>query len=149
MIDDQQALDPASLAVTTTTSPDKAAIKDPLKAGQQIPGAQLLSRRTWRITCGPAPLRAITGDRSTQPPAMDSCSYASATASATSSNNPTHAHGPGATSGPPSWAAGWYRDHPQGQHPALPRRRTSTAAEPPCWLLIEPLDPGPPAPRLH
>jgi hypothetical protein len=31
------------------SKPDKAAIKEALKAGQQIPGAQLLSRRTWRI----------------------------------------------------------------------------------------------------
>jgi hypothetical protein len=49
VIADEQALDPAWLAVTTTTKPDKAAIKEALKAGQQIPGAQLLSRRTWRI----------------------------------------------------------------------------------------------------
>ena len=50
VIDDEQALDPEWLAVTTTTKPDKAAIKEALKAGRQIPGAQLLSRRTWRIT---------------------------------------------------------------------------------------------------
>jgi len=50
VIDDEQALDPTWLAVTTTTKPDKAAIKEALKAGQQIPGAQLLSRRSWRIT---------------------------------------------------------------------------------------------------
>jgi hypothetical protein len=49
-IDDEEALDPQWLAVTTTTKPDKAAIKEAIKAGQQIPGAQLLSRRTWRIT---------------------------------------------------------------------------------------------------
>jgi hypothetical protein len=30
--------------------PDKTAIKEAIKAGQQIPGAQLLSRRIWRIT---------------------------------------------------------------------------------------------------
>ncbi len=50
VIDDEQALDSKWLAVTTTTKPDKAAIKEALKAGQQIPGAQLLSRRSWRIT---------------------------------------------------------------------------------------------------
>jgi predicted house-cleaning NTP pyrophosphatase (Maf/HAM1 superfamily) len=43
-------LDPQWLTVTTTTKPDKTAIKAAIKAGQQIPGAQLLSRRTWRIT---------------------------------------------------------------------------------------------------
>jgi hypothetical protein len=35
--------------VKTTSQPDKAAIKEALKAGQQIPGAQLISRRSWRI----------------------------------------------------------------------------------------------------
>jgi len=50
VIDDEEALDPQWLAVTTTTKPDKTAIKEAIKAGQQIPGAQLLSRRTWRIT---------------------------------------------------------------------------------------------------
>ncbi len=49
-IDDEAALAPEWLTVKTTTQPDKAAIKEALKAGQQIPGAQLLSRRTWRIT---------------------------------------------------------------------------------------------------
>ena len=49
-IDDEEALDPQWLAATTTTKPDKAAIKEAIKAGRQIPGAQLLSRRTWRIT---------------------------------------------------------------------------------------------------
>jgi predicted house-cleaning NTP pyrophosphatase (Maf/HAM1 superfamily) len=43
-------LAPEWLTVTTTTKPDKTAIKAAIKAGQQIPGAQLLSRRTWRIT---------------------------------------------------------------------------------------------------
>jgi hypothetical protein len=43
-------IDPQWLTVTTTTKPDKTAIKAAIKAGQQIPGAQLLSRRTWRIT---------------------------------------------------------------------------------------------------
>ncbi len=43
-------LAPEWLTVTTTTKPDKTAIKAAIKAGQQIPGAQLLFRRTWRIT---------------------------------------------------------------------------------------------------
>jgi hypothetical protein len=50
VIDDEQALDSEWLTVTTTTKPDKAAIKEALKAGRQITGAQLLSRRSWRIT---------------------------------------------------------------------------------------------------
>ena len=49
-IDDEEALDPQWLTATTTTKPDKAAIKEAIKAGQQITGAQLLTRRTWRIT---------------------------------------------------------------------------------------------------
>ncbi|MCP9825776.1 siphovirus Gp157 family protein [Synechococcus sp. EJ6-Ellesmere] len=49
VIDDEEALDPAWLTVKTTSQPDKAAIKEAIKAGRQIPGAQLLSRRTWRI----------------------------------------------------------------------------------------------------
>ena len=36
-------------SITTTSRPDKAAIKEALKAGQQITGAQLTSRRSWRI----------------------------------------------------------------------------------------------------
>jgi Siphovirus Gp157 len=48
-INDEQALDPAWLSVTTSSKPDKAAIKEALKAGQQITGAQLVSRRSWRI----------------------------------------------------------------------------------------------------
>ena len=50
VIEDEQALDPEWLAVTTTTKPDKAAIKEALKAGHHIEGAQLLSRRSWRIS---------------------------------------------------------------------------------------------------
>jgi hypothetical protein len=50
VIDDEQALDAEWLTVTTTSKPDKNAIKEALKAGRQITGAQLLSRRTWRIT---------------------------------------------------------------------------------------------------
>ena len=49
VIDDEEALDPEWLTVTTTTKPDKNAIKEALKAGRQITGAQLLSRRSWRI----------------------------------------------------------------------------------------------------
>ena len=48
-IDDEEALDPQWLAVTTTSKPDKAAIKEALKAGRHIEGAQLLYRRSWRI----------------------------------------------------------------------------------------------------
>jgi hypothetical protein len=48
-IDDPEALDPQWVVVKTTSQPDKTAIKAALKAGQQIPGAQLLSRRSWRI----------------------------------------------------------------------------------------------------
>ena len=48
-IDDEDALDPQWLAVTTSSKPDKAAIKEALKAGRLIPGAQLISRRSWRI----------------------------------------------------------------------------------------------------
>jgi hypothetical protein len=48
-IDDEQALDPEWLTVKTTSQPDKAAIKEALKAGHLIPGAQLVSRRSWRI----------------------------------------------------------------------------------------------------
>lgn len=48
-IDDEAALAPEWLTVKTTTQPDKAAIKQALKAGQQIPGVQLLSHRSWRI----------------------------------------------------------------------------------------------------
>ena len=49
-IDDEEALDSEWLAVTTTSKPDKAAIKEALKAGRHIEGAQLLSRRSWRIS---------------------------------------------------------------------------------------------------
>jgi hypothetical protein len=49
-IDDEKALAPEWLTVKTTSQPDKAAIKQALKAGQQIPGVQLLSHRSWRIT---------------------------------------------------------------------------------------------------
>ncbi len=48
-IDDEEGLDPQWLAVTTTSKPDKAAIKEALKAGRHIEGAHLLSRRSWRI----------------------------------------------------------------------------------------------------
>jgi len=48
-IDDEDALDPQWLSFTTTSKPDKAAIKEALKAGGEIIGAQLVSRRSWRI----------------------------------------------------------------------------------------------------
>jgi vacuolar-type H+-ATPase subunit I/STV1 len=35
--------------VKTTVEPDKTAIKEALKAGQLIPGAELIERRTWSI----------------------------------------------------------------------------------------------------
>jgi hypothetical protein len=49
-IGDPEALDPQWLVVKTTAQPDKAAIKSALKAGHPIDGAQLLCRRSWRIT---------------------------------------------------------------------------------------------------
>jgi hypothetical protein len=49
VIDEEEALDPEWLAIKTTSQPDKAAIKEALKAGRQITGAQLLTRRSWRI----------------------------------------------------------------------------------------------------
>jgi hypothetical protein len=48
-IDDPEALGPEWLVLKTTAQPDKAAIKAAIKAGQQVPGAQLLSHRSWRI----------------------------------------------------------------------------------------------------
>jgi hypothetical protein len=48
-IDDEDALPSEWLSFTTTSKPDKAAIKEALKAGRQITGAQLVSRRSWRI----------------------------------------------------------------------------------------------------
>jgi DNA-binding transcriptional regulator YhcF (GntR family) len=48
-IEDEDALPPEWLALKTTSQPDKAAIKEALKAGHLIPGAQLISRRSWRI----------------------------------------------------------------------------------------------------
>jgi hypothetical protein len=49
VIDDEQALDPEWLTFSTTSKPDKNAIKEALKAGRQIIGVQLLNRRSWRI----------------------------------------------------------------------------------------------------
>ena len=49
VIDDEQALDPEWHTFSTTSKPDKNAIKEALKAGRQITGAQLLNRRSWRI----------------------------------------------------------------------------------------------------
>jgi len=48
-IDDEDALAPEWLSFSTTSKPDKAAIKEALKAGGEIIGAQLVSRRSWRI----------------------------------------------------------------------------------------------------
>ena len=48
-IDDEDALASEWLSFTTTSKPDKAAIKEALKGGQKIKGAQLVSRRSWRI----------------------------------------------------------------------------------------------------
>ncbi len=48
-IDDEEALDPQWLSFSTTSKPDKAAIKEALKAGTEITGALLVSRRSWRI----------------------------------------------------------------------------------------------------
>jgi len=48
-IEDEDLLGPEWLTVKTIFQADKAAIKEALKAGQLIPGAQLLSRRSWRI----------------------------------------------------------------------------------------------------
>jgi len=48
-ITDEAALPPQWLTTKTSTQPDKAAIKDALKAGHLIPGAHLLSRRLWHI----------------------------------------------------------------------------------------------------
>ena len=45
----EEDLAPEWLRITTATAPDKAAIKAALKAGQQIPGAQLVARRSWSI----------------------------------------------------------------------------------------------------
>jgi hypothetical protein len=49
-IADPEALDPQWLTFKTSAQPDKAAIKSALKAGHAIDGAQLLCRRSWRIT---------------------------------------------------------------------------------------------------
>jgi hypothetical protein len=48
-IEDEDALAPEWLSFSTTSKPDKSAIKEALKAGQAITGAQLISRRSWRI----------------------------------------------------------------------------------------------------
>jgi len=45
----EEELAPEWLRITTATAPDKGSIKAALKAGQQIPGAQLVSRRSWSI----------------------------------------------------------------------------------------------------
>jgi len=48
-IEDEDSLPSEWLAHKTSSQPDKAAIKEALKAGHLIPGAQLVSRRSWRI----------------------------------------------------------------------------------------------------
>ena len=48
-IEDEDSLPSEWLAHKTTSQPDKAAIKEAIKAGHLIPGAQLVSRRSWRI----------------------------------------------------------------------------------------------------
>ena len=48
-INDEQALSPEWLVIKTSSQPDKAAIKEALKAGIEVIGAQLLNRRSWRI----------------------------------------------------------------------------------------------------
>ena len=50
VIEAPELLDPEWLAVKTTAQPDKAAIKAALKAGRLIDGAQLVERRSWRIS---------------------------------------------------------------------------------------------------
>ncbi|MCX5956704.1 MAG: siphovirus Gp157 family protein [Cyanobacteria bacterium] len=48
-IEDEDSLPSEWLTLKTTSQPDKSAIKEALKAGRLIPGAQLISRRSWRI----------------------------------------------------------------------------------------------------
>jgi len=48
-IDDEDSLPPEWLTLKSTSQPDKTAIKEALKAGHSIPGANLISRRSWRI----------------------------------------------------------------------------------------------------
>ena len=48
-IENEALLDPEWLTVKTTFQADKTAIKAALKAGKEITGAQLISRRSWRI----------------------------------------------------------------------------------------------------
>jgi hypothetical protein len=43
------ALPAELMRITTATAPDKSAIKAALKAGTAVPGAQLVSRRSWSI----------------------------------------------------------------------------------------------------
>ena len=50
VIEAPELLDPEWLAIKTTAQPDKAAIKAALKAGRLIDGAELVERRSWRIT---------------------------------------------------------------------------------------------------
>jgi hypothetical protein len=48
-IEDEDLLSPEWLTVKSIFQADKTAIKAALKAGRQITGAQLISRRSWRI----------------------------------------------------------------------------------------------------
>ena len=48
-IEDEDSLPSEWLTLKTTSQPDKIAIKEALKAGLLIPGAQLVSCRSWRI----------------------------------------------------------------------------------------------------
>ena len=48
-ISDEEALAPQWLTVRSTSQPDKAAIKEALRRGEEIAGARLLERRSWRI----------------------------------------------------------------------------------------------------
>jgi hypothetical protein len=50
VIEAPELLDPEWLAIKTTAQPDRAAIKAALKAGRLIDGAELVERRSWRIT---------------------------------------------------------------------------------------------------
>ncbi|MCP9915231.1 siphovirus Gp157 family protein [Cyanobium sp. ATX 6F1] len=48
-IEDEETLAREWQSSTTSWKPDRLLIKDALKAGQDVPGAQLISRRSWRI----------------------------------------------------------------------------------------------------
>lgn len=48
-IEDESALGEEWVTVTTTTKPDKLAIKQALQGGTEVPGAKLVQRRSWSI----------------------------------------------------------------------------------------------------